>query len=76
MLFSHLRYSKILQVGIHVATSLMAVCGVVLGTLGVSLGRFFLRKETESSSSTISGSSLGYSGVWPAIQVFWYVHSW
>ena len=58
MLFNHLRYSKILQVGLHVATSLMAVCDVLHGTLGVSLDRFFLRKETESSSSTISGSSL------------------
>ena len=58
MLFNHLRYSKILRVGIHVATSLMAVCDVLLGTLGVSLGRFFLHKETENSSSTISGNSL------------------
>ena len=28
MLFNHLRYSKTLRVGIHVATSLMAVCDV------------------------------------------------
>ena len=47
MLFNHLRYNKILQVGLHVATSLMAVCDVLLGTLGVSLDRFFLRKEAE-----------------------------
>ena len=38
MLFNHLRYSKILQVGIHVATSLMAVCDVLLGTLGGLVG--------------------------------------
>ena len=58
MLFNHLEHNKILRVGIHVATSLMAVSDVSLGTLGVSLGRFFLHKETESSNSTISGSSL------------------
>ena len=58
MLFNHLKYNKMLRVGIHVATSLMAVSDVLLGTLGVSLGRFFLHQETESSNSTISGSSL------------------
>ena len=35
------------QVGIHVATSLTAVTVVLLRTLGVSFGRFFLHKETE-----------------------------
>ena len=41
MLFNHLRYSMVLQVGIPVATSPMEVCDVSSGTLGVSLGRFF-----------------------------------
>ena len=45
MLFNHLRYSMVLQVKIHVATSLMEVCDVLLGTLGVSLGRFFPRRK-------------------------------
>ena len=58
MHFSHLRYNMILQIGIHVATSPMEVCDVFLGTLGVSLGLFFLHRETESSNSNISGSSL------------------
>ena len=35
----------VLQVKIHVATSLMEVCDVLLGTLGVSLGRFFPRRK-------------------------------
>ena len=47
MLFNHLRYSKILQVGIHVATSLMAVCDVLLGTLGVSLSVLSSQRNRE-----------------------------
>ena len=44
MLFNHLTYNRMLRVGIHVATSLMAASVVLLGTLGVSLGRFFTDK--------------------------------
>ena len=35
------------RVGIHVASFPMEVYDVLLGTLGASLGRFFLHKETE-----------------------------
>ena len=45
MLFNHLKYYKVLQVGIHVAISLMEVCDVLLGTPGVSLDRFFHRRR-------------------------------
>ena len=41
MLFNHLKYSMVLQVGMHVATSPTEVCDVLLGTRGVSLDRFF-----------------------------------
>ena len=58
MLFNHLKYSMVLQVGIHVATSPTEVCDVLLGTLGVSLDRFFPHRKTGSSNSNISGSSL------------------
>ena len=58
VLFNHLKYYKVLQVGIHVAISLMEVCDVLLGTPGVSLDRFFPRRRTESSNSNILGSSL------------------
>ena len=58
MLFNHLKYSMVLQVEIHVATSLTEVCDVLLGTLGVSLDRFFPHWKTFSSNSNISGSSL------------------
>ena len=40
----HCKNHSVLQVGIHVAISLMEVCDVFLGTLGVSLGRFFPRR--------------------------------
>ena len=36
------------RVGTRVSILLMAVSDVLLGTLGVSLGRFFLHKETGS----------------------------
>ena len=36
---------KMLRVGIHMATSLMAVSDVLLGTQGVSLDRFFSKKQ-------------------------------
>ena len=58
MLFNHLRYYKILQVGILVVLSLMEVCDVLLGTVGVSLDRFFTNRRTESSNSKISRSPL------------------
>ena len=58
MLCNHLKYSMVLQVGIHVATSPTEVCDVLLGTLGVSLDRFFPHRKTGSSNSNISGSSL------------------
>ena len=45
MLFNHLEYYRLLQVGIRVATSLTEVCDVLLGTLGLSLDRFFPRRE-------------------------------
>ena len=45
MLFNHLKYYNVLQVGIHVAISLMGVCDVVLGTAGVSLDRFSSQKN-------------------------------
>ena len=57
-LFNHLKYYKVLQVGIHVALSVMEVCDVLLGTPGVSLDRFCPRRRTESSNSNIWGSSL------------------
>ena len=41
MLFNHLKYYRVLQVGIRVAISLTEVCDVLLGTLGVSLDRVF-----------------------------------
>ena len=41
-----------------VAISLMEVCGVSLGTPGVSLDRIFASRRTESSNSNISRSSL------------------
>ena len=37
MLFSHLKYNRVLQVGMRVAIFLMEVCGVLLGTPEVSL---------------------------------------
>ena len=58
MLFKHLKYYKVLQVGTHVVISLMEVCDVLLGTPGVSLDRFFPRRRTESPNSNTSGSSL------------------
>ena len=45
MLFNHLRYSMILQVGIHVATSPTEVCDVLFGTPGISLDRFFFEEK-------------------------------
>ena len=50
MLLNHLRYSMILQVGIHVATSPMEAYDVSLGTLGVSLDRFFLAEKEETQT--------------------------
>ena len=58
MLSNHLKFYRVLQVGIHVAISLTEVCHVLLGTLGVSLDRSFPRRKTGSSNSNISGSSL------------------
>ena len=48
MLINHLKFYRVLQVEIHVATSLTEVCDVLLGTRRVSLGRLFLRRETRS----------------------------
>ena len=46
MLFNHhLRYYRVLQVGMDVAISLTEVCGVLLGTPGVSLDRFFSKQK-------------------------------
>ena len=39
MFFDQLKYSMVLQDGLHVATSLMEVCDVLLRILGVSLGQ-------------------------------------
>ena len=47
VLFNHLKYHTVLQVGIHVAISLMGVFDVLLGTPGVSLDRICLRRRTE-----------------------------
>ena len=55
--FNHLKYSKMVRVGTRVAIFPMAVSDMLPGTLGVSLGRFFLHEETGSLSSTISGGS-------------------
>ena len=41
MLFNHLKYNKVLQVGIHVAISLTEVCDVSLGTLRGLIGSVF-----------------------------------
>ena len=46
--FNHLKYNKTLRVRIRVSISLMAVSDVLPGTLGVSLGRFLLRKKSGS----------------------------
>ena len=54
-LFNHLKYYKVLQVGIHVAISLMEVCDVLLGTPGVSLDQICPRRK--SSNSNISPTS-------------------
>ena len=59
MLFNHhLKYYRVLQVGMDVATSLMEVCGVLLGIPGVSFDRFFPSRRTENSNSNISRSCL------------------
>ena len=46
--FNHLKYSKMVRDGTRVSIFLMAVSDVLPETLGVSLGRFFLHKETGS----------------------------
>ena len=50
VLFNHLKYYKVLQVGIHVAISLMEVCDILLGTPVVSLDRFFLAEEQRAQT--------------------------
>ena len=48
MLFNHLKYYKVFQVGIHVVISLTEVFDVLLGTPGVSIGSVFSsQKNTE-----------------------------
>ena len=62
VLFNHLKYYKVLQVGIHVAISLMEVCGVLLGTPGVSLDRFFLAEE-QRGQTQIFQEALGNNNI-------------
>ena len=58
MLFNHLRYYKVLQVGMLVVLSLMEVCDVLLGTPGVSLDRFFFKTEEQRVQTQISQEAL------------------
>ena len=45
MLFNHLNYYSVLQVGMHVAISLMEVCGVLLGTPRGLVGSVFAKQK-------------------------------
>ena len=57
MLFNHhTKYYSVLRVGMDMALSLPEVCGVLLGTPGVSLDLSSLSRRTGNSSSNTSKS--------------------
>ena len=58
LLKHHRKYYSVLQGGMDVAPSFPEVCGVLLGTPGVSMDLLFPNRRTESSNSNISRSSL------------------
>ena len=58
MLFNHLKYSMVLQVGIHVATSPTEVCDVLLGTLGGLVGSVFSSLKKQGAQTQIFQEAL------------------
>ena len=63
LLKHHRKYYSALQGGMDVAPSFPEVCGVLLGTPGVSLDLFFPNRRTESSGSGVSKSSFDTNNI-------------